>query len=249
MENTNLNRKTLATQIKEDIFKKIENREFSEKGQLPNESLLAEMYGVSRITIRDSLASLEQEGYISRFPGKGTFANYGVAQIKSRLSTSYNFQNLIEINGFTSSVNFLGVTKEPMSPRLLKEFKLTGEHMVYIRKQLFLADGKPAIYCENYIGDHLVDDSFLEIGAVSGTFFFKTMRADYGFPKMSYDVASIIPIVLSKWLAQMFASNQYAPGLLVEALSYNESHQPFFFSKEFYNTEVIKFNEVRMVEY
>lgn len=248
MENK-LSKKTLATQVKELIFEKIENRGFDESGQLPNESLLAEMYGVSRITIRDALASLEQDGYITRFPGKGTFANYGAAQIKSRISTSYNFFNLIKNNGFEPTAKLIDTVKEPMSDRLQKMLKLPEKEDVYIRKLVFLADGKPAVYCENYIGEHYVDESFLEIEPMGDNSFFEIMRNKYNFPKVTYDIASIIPIVLGKWLADMFESTQYAPGLLIESMAYDSEHNPIFLSKEFYNTDMIKFNDVRMIEY
>lgn len=41
--------------------------------QLPTEDMLCEAHGVSRVTVRRALLSLEQQGYIERWPRLGTF--------------------------------------------------------------------------------------------------------------------------------------------------------------------------------
>lgn len=54
-------------------MKQIINRPIEEGSRLPNERELAELYGVSRVTMRQALTELESDGYIERVQGSGTF--------------------------------------------------------------------------------------------------------------------------------------------------------------------------------
>src|SRR6266851_8597312 len=51
----------------------IESRRWRADEQLPNETKLAERFGVSKITVRQALQKLAEQGYIRREQGRGTF--------------------------------------------------------------------------------------------------------------------------------------------------------------------------------
>lgn len=55
------------------LLGKIESGEYPVGFKLPSEKLIAEENGVSRITSKHALDRLASEGYIQRFPGKGSF--------------------------------------------------------------------------------------------------------------------------------------------------------------------------------
>lgn len=61
------------TRIKDAIREWIERGEVAVGEQLPSEPALVERFGVSRGTVRESIASLAAEGLLSRVHGKGTF--------------------------------------------------------------------------------------------------------------------------------------------------------------------------------
>jgi GntR family transcriptional regulator len=63
----------LYHQLQEVLKAQIENATWSAGEQLPNESKLAERFGVSKITVRQALQNLEELGYIHRHHGRGTF--------------------------------------------------------------------------------------------------------------------------------------------------------------------------------
>jgi len=65
-------------QIKEDIIKKIESGIYFPGERLPSEFQLAKDYGVSRPTIRQSIAELVQERSLIRHRGKGTFVTKSI---------------------------------------------------------------------------------------------------------------------------------------------------------------------------
>ena len=68
-----MNAKSKCTMIVDDILAKIVNRVYEAGDRLPPENELCEMYGVSRVTIRESLKKLEMMDVISIEQGRGTF--------------------------------------------------------------------------------------------------------------------------------------------------------------------------------
>ena len=55
------------------LFKLIKDGEFDESGKLPTEPELAKMMEVSRMTLRQALALLQEDGIIKNYHGKGNF--------------------------------------------------------------------------------------------------------------------------------------------------------------------------------
>ena len=56
-------------QVRNSIRQKIENGEWLEGDLIPSEKELAELYGVSRVTIRTAITSLVQEQLLTRRAG------------------------------------------------------------------------------------------------------------------------------------------------------------------------------------
>ena len=65
----------LYYQLETILRRKILSGDYKPDTPLPSEDMLAEEYQVSRITVRQALASLEQDGLVLRQRGKGTFVS------------------------------------------------------------------------------------------------------------------------------------------------------------------------------
>lgn len=61
-------------QLKAEIMTWLENGRWKAHEKLPSENELAAQFGLSRQTVRQTLGELEQEGWLYRQQGKGTFA-------------------------------------------------------------------------------------------------------------------------------------------------------------------------------
>ncbi len=80
---------------------------------LPSEQRLAELFGVARNTVRQTLASLEQDGIVSRIHGKGTFIQ------EQALQKFRNRTGLLAL--------IVPETQEGFYPSLLKSFNTAAE--------------------------------------------------------------------------------------------------------------------------
>ena len=82
-------------QLEESIKEKIKNKEYLPGQALPTERELTELYGVSRMTIRQAIGELVQEGILTRKKGKGTF----VCEQKVNQKDMMSFTEMIKQSG------------------------------------------------------------------------------------------------------------------------------------------------------
>ncbi|WP_437193901.1 substrate-binding domain-containing protein [Planctomicrobium sp. SH527] len=95
---------TKHAQLKDFIVSQIESGQLNPGESLPSEIRLSEMLGISRSTVRQALAGLEQAGIVRRFHGKGTYVH---DQARQRLKKGQDLYALIlpEIDvGYYSSL-------------------------------------------------------------------------------------------------------------------------------------------------
>jgi GntR family transcriptional regulator len=63
----------LYSQVRERLRERIADGTYAPQARLPSESEIGALLGVSRITVRQALGDLQNEGVIVKVPGKGTF--------------------------------------------------------------------------------------------------------------------------------------------------------------------------------
>ena len=131
----------LYIQIKELLHSQIQSGQFAIGDRLPSERELSETYNVSRMTARQALQMLEQDGLTQRQVGKGSYV--ARPQID---------QDLRELTSFTQDMAARGL--RPQNRVLLAELQSadsevadhlqarTGEPVVVLQR-VRLADGKP----------------------------------------------------------------------------------------------------------
>ena len=87
----------LYAQIKAHLRQRILDGSYKPHEQMPSESEMMASFGVSRITVRQALNDLQNEGLIFRIHGKGTFVSKPKA-----------FQDLAKLQGFGEAMRQMG---------------------------------------------------------------------------------------------------------------------------------------------
>ena len=231
-------KKELVELIKEGYF---------EDGLLPSEEMLASKFGVSRITIRDALASLENLKYISRAQGKDTVINKNVAALGCRICEGIAFKDLIRAQGYQVSWHTFPIEKILM-PEYAKERLNSNASDAYCIKTLYYANSVPALYSINYLSTDIVDDSIFFI-PLDKKGLFECLNDRYQFPEASYDIIEIKPVCADEILASLFRAPIHTPLLLLESVCFDSKQTSLLFTYEYYNTSVLPFKEVRNAWY
>lgn len=120
---------TLQYQLRSKLLEKIEKKFWSPGSQIPSERELCEDYGVSRITVREVLKELVQEGYLVRKQGKGTFVS--LPKFVNEFHSSYSLSQEIEREGLSSDFKILDFKRVEPFAALRQIFGLSAEEQVY----------------------------------------------------------------------------------------------------------------------
>lgn len=143
------NKIPLYLQLIEEIKEKIENQTYHEHEKLPSERELCDRYELSRITVRQALQALEQEGYIYKLHGKGTFVSQKV--FKQDLKRFYSFTDEMRKKNKNPKSNVLEFQEKSVDEKLMLAMGAEEGEIVYEVVRLRLADEEPLIYETSYI--------------------------------------------------------------------------------------------------
>lgn len=137
----------LYKQLTNKLYADVRNGFYPVGSKIPSESELCTHYGVSRVTVRKALSSLEQDGLLLRLQGKGTF----IAEPKLK-------RNLRNLNGFTEVCRQTGKEASTLvlSAGLIQapnpeadDLNLAQGDMVAEIIRIRLCEGEPVIYEKN----------------------------------------------------------------------------------------------------
>ncbi|MDI7275475.1 MAG: GntR family transcriptional regulator [Anaerolineae bacterium] len=136
-------------QLYEILRGKIRRGEWRLGEMIPPESELIERYGVSRVTARQALDALANEGLIERRRGKGTF----VAQptIEQALTRIISFTEDMRQRGAVPGTRVLSASVVPATEEIAGKLEISpGDELVRLER-LRLADGEPMSVEQSYL--------------------------------------------------------------------------------------------------
>lgn len=147
------NRMPLYVQLYEELLNEIVSGTWEVDQLLPTEKELIEKYSVSRITVRQALEQLRNEGYIVRKPGKGTFVK--AHPIEQELSNFYSFSDDMERKGFKIKNNVLTCEKQIVTDYVAKKLNLQRNSEVIFLERIRSIDEITFAYETSYIPYHV----------------------------------------------------------------------------------------------
>ena len=139
-------------QIKQTIKNWILNKEFNAGEKIPSENELAEKFNVSRLTVRQAISQLVQEGFLTSKRGEGTFVTQNEHLIGSFSLEFTGFMDDLFYQISKSKTKSVKITRVPV-PKMIKEkleLNKNGEEVIQIKRVRFLHD-KPFNYTINYL--------------------------------------------------------------------------------------------------
>jgi len=153
---TTRNRPLLPDVIRSELRRAIVEGEFPPGSKLPNEDTLCSRFGVSRITLREAVRGLIEDGYVIRRQGAGTFVTQGPT-LRNSLDTNFSYTEYLESIGVRASKEVLEARRIPASEAVAEDLNLAaGAEVVEVRR-VRIADGKPAIYSIDSLPVDIVD--------------------------------------------------------------------------------------------
>ncbi|SFD55187.1 GntR family transcriptional regulator [Bacillus sp. OV194] len=141
-------------QIEEAIKGRIEKGELQEGEMIPSEREYAETYGISRMTVRQAITNLVNDGYLTRRKGKGTFvAN---KKIEQKLVGLTSFTEDMKARGLSPSIKLLDFKLSEAHGKTATGLGIQAEAAVYEIQRVRLADQIPMALETTFLSADLV---------------------------------------------------------------------------------------------
>jgi GntR family transcriptional regulator len=216
--------------------------EYPEGGQIPSEEELSSTLGISRGTLRQALSILDEEGFIVRKHGSGTFINPHVLRLRVRADLPFRLTDLIENAGYQASVNVLKKDIQTASHHLAKVLQLEEGTETMLLTRIFFADQEPAIYIRDQFPTSLICQDYTDQDLNNFLFEFLGKRCAV---KLSYTLSEVIPISADSELAQQLKVELDTPLLMGNDTHFDVNNSPVVHSQVFYKDQFIRFHIMR----
>ena len=138
--------------IAKDIMTKIENNTYPRGELLPTEAKLSERYHVSRVTIRQAMKILVEEGYVSKTQGSGTRVIYSQhLKALERSSKIIPFSQEMALIGKKPSAKIRTLELIQASKQLAQELDLEENDPVFLYERTLYGDNYPYCFERGYM--------------------------------------------------------------------------------------------------
>ncbi|HEX6122668.1 MAG TPA: GntR family transcriptional regulator [Ktedonobacterales bacterium] len=216
-------------QLKEILQERVRSGEWQPGELIPSERELSETYGISRMTARQAITDLVNEGIFFREQGKGTFVT------KRKIT-----QQLMHLTGFTEDIRARGQqpSTRVLSAAMMPADELTAERLqipagqpIFCLQRLRLADGEPLAIelsqlsfrgCEKLVEEDLEHQSL-----------YRVLEANYGLPLMEAD-QELEAGLAAEEEARLLQIPVGSSVLFTRRITYTDRNQPIEYAKSVY---------------
>jgi GntR family transcriptional regulator len=220
---------------------KIDRAEWSPGDLIPSESDLIDRYEVSRITVRQVLDMLVNEGLIYRERGRGSFVAYPT--LEQTMNRIVSFTEDMHQRGFVPGTRVISAQLLPASKDIAEKLHVGPNEMLARIERLRTAEGEPMSIEESYLV-HRYCPSVLQHD-YSTQPLREILDRDYGI-RLVYAKQVIRAILASKELASLLEIKANSPLLFIERVTYSQGETPVEFLRVHYRADRYSlYNELR----
>ena len=204
-----------------DILVEMISDNYSDGDLLPSEPELEKMFGVSRVTVRQAVNILVEEGMVEKQQGRGTFVQKHKATHKLMVITSWTEE--MTKKGFTPSTVDMTITRISASRKIKNMLNMLDEESVVRIRRVRYADNEPICIMTNYLNESYVPN-LVEEGLL-GESLYSTLKDRYGLRFVKAEVTVGAREATSSE-AELLDISEWSPVLLVTTVTYVDEETP-----------------------
>lgn len=242
-----IKKQNLKSQVREELEQYIHSMDLNVSNKLPREEELCTTLGVSRVTLRSVLDDMAAAGSIIRIHGKGTFVNPHFREITCRFEQGMHFADLIRNSGYTPRMETVYIKTQEAKKEVADALKINPEDQVLLWLKIFYADEHVCAIVYDYVPIELIPPEAMEKVEKyqDGVFYFLEDEAGI---RVSWDKVEIDTILSDDILPHsqgMPKLPERKPFLLLRSVNYDESNQECLYTREYINTSILKYSQIR----
>ncbi|MER2063291.1 MAG: GntR family transcriptional regulator [Alkalibacterium sp.] len=202
------------------LRQKVITQEWSKGQKIPSERALAAEFDVSRMTARQAVSSLVEEGLLERKQGAGTFV--ASDKVREKLSGIPSFTETIEKQGKKPSSKLVSFYTKYASESESEKLEIGQNEEVLVMERIRYADDQPICF-------EVATIPYKIVSTVSKNdlkqHLYQTLSA------IGYQVARAEQVISATWasehIAEMLDVKRESPILRLKQVSYTQEEKPF----------------------
>ena len=231
-----------ARNFKLKLLDEMKNGRFAQCDRLPRETELAELLGISRTQLRDTLSELEREGYITRRHGVGTCINRHVLAVKNRMDIEAEFFEIIRSCGYTPNVIILSLEESEADAVAAEKLGIPLGAPVLRRCSVCTADDVPVIWWEDVLNRALVKKPFEQSDMRRLIFDF---LQEFCGVSAYMDLTELHPVVADEAASKVLKVPVGTPLLNMKEIDFDIEGNPIFYSDQYFTDGMISHTVLR----
>jgi DNA-binding GntR family transcriptional regulator len=234
-------KKRLSFSVRDELAARIASGRLGPGAKLPAEPELAEELGVSRATLREALRSLEEDGFVTRTRGAGTYATRR-PRLRNNLDVNFGVTEAIRAAGMRPGTMQIAVHTEPATEQVAADIDLVAADPVVILERVRTADGRPVVFSRDVVSTSVVSASEVASMPVDGSLYDVLERVGHA---VANGIVTIEPTVMDRSLAKLLKAKVGVPTLFLRQIDFDGSGEPVLLSEEHHLAEAFEFTVVR----
>jgi GntR family transcriptional regulator len=224
-------RRPLYRQVQNAIRDAIASRVLRPDDALPPERELAELFAVSRITVRKAISGLVSEGALDTHHGSGNFVR---SKLEKNFAQLTSFTEEMASRGMTASSRWISRSEGKVQPEEALTLRASPGTAVFRFKRLRLADDSP-MSIENTT---ILADCLPSIDAVEHSLYAALKRTGN---RPTRALQRLSAVILNEEWADMLGAKAGDAGLLVERVGFNRQGVAIEYSQSWYRGDTYDF--------
>lgn len=229
--------KPLYEQIKEILINKIRMQELNPGDPIPGERKLAEMYNVSRVTIRKVIDDLADDGILIKQHGKET--RVSELKIENTLGKLLGVVEELEQKNLNISIKILETAFKPVTPIIKKKLNLNAfDKKMFVFSRLVYTNNEPLLLNHSYTNENI--GYLLKDIDLTRDFVFSHLE------HLGYNIATANQIISAE-LADDLCSKYLncpvgSPVLKISRTTYVKGQLPILYETSIYRSNMYQYN-------
>lgn len=221
-------RPSLVEQVRDSLLEDLVSGGLAPGDKLDNEIELAERFGVSRATVRDSVRALMDAGYLTRRHGSGTYVTYS-PRTRHPLETTVSYTAMIRESGHKPAEHIISKGVRVPDERERERLGLADGAPIVEVERVRLAGRRPVIYSRDRIPVELLGDR--TDGPLDSSLYAMLESTGHLVARAS---ARLIPTVANAKLSRLLVVKRGAPLLRIDQVDYDVRGRAVMLSDEWH---------------
>ena len=231
----------LSFSVRDELAGRITSGAIPPGSRFPPEPQLAEDLGVSRATLREALRSLEEDGFVTRRRGAGTFATHR-PRLRNNLDVNFGVTEAIRASGMRPGAVDIKVSIAPSGANEAAALDIEPGDPVVTVERVRTADERRVVFSRDVVAQSLVGEDVLE-QLEDGSVY--DLLESVAHVAIQHGVVTIEPMAAERTLARKLKIPVGSLLLYLRQVDYDRGGDPVLLSHEYHLGDAFEFTVVR----